>query len=56
MLVKMGITSDPNSILKENCLFLQFQNMYKFKEMFLCTFGAKATEEAVKLKKLLNNS
>lgn len=33
MLVQMGINSDPNGILKENCLFLQFQNMFKFKEM-----------------------
>jgi len=56
MIVKMGINSDANELKKENCLFLQFQNMFKFKEMFLCTYGEKAAEEAAKLKTLLNKS
>lgn len=37
MLVRAGINSDANELKKENCLFLQFQNMFKFKEMYLCT-------------------
>jgi len=56
MLVKSGIATDSNEIKKENCLFLQFQNMFKFKEMFLCTYGEKASEESTKLRSLLNKS
>lgn len=56
MLVEAAIKSDENELKKEDCVFVQFQVNFRFKEMFICPFGEKASEEATKLKTVLNSS
>lgn len=55
-LVDGAITTDDKGLNKQNCVFLQFQQQYKFKEMFICLYGDKAEDEIHKLKTVINSS
>lgn len=54
MLLDPTINADPNGLKKEHCIFVQFQNMFRFKEMFICTYGTEAEKSITHLKTLLN--
>jgi len=56
MIVEGAIKADEHDIKKENCLFIQFQENYKFQEVFICPTGAEEEEESAKLKLILNSS
>jgi len=56
MMVDAAIKSDERAIKVENCLFLQFQVAFSFKEMFICPFGENADDESAKIKTVLNSS
>jgi len=54
LLLDPTITADPNGLKRDNCIFVQFQNMFRFKEMFVCTYGTDAVKNISHLKKLLD--
>jgi len=56
MIVDGAIKGDERGLKKENCLFLQFQQAFRFKEMFICPFGENAEDESGKIKTVLDSS
>lgn len=56
MITEAAIKSDERELKKENCVFIQMQVQFRFKEMFVCTYGTDAEDNIKKLKTVLNSS